>query len=277
MEAAGRPERVDHRSYKRQGIEKIPTIHMGPAASQMERRGIATEKGDINRQIAADNKVLKEIKARITRLYNWSKEQAAQPQGGCSVLAQLYQAQAEVNASKAKSRSGKVKALKANAALFNFLQQNGISSMEQLCQKVEAMNSDYYELRGQIVSAERRISALTERLEMWTQYQQTKPIRQHLDKMKPSKREQYQQEHEAELASFNTAVHFLDDLKSLGEKITPRSWQAEVDRLTTQKNLDYQKMRAMRDDLKAVESLRKTAERLASEGQNQHDKKSEER
>ena len=101
LEAAGRPERVDHRSYKRQGIDKIPTIHMGPTSSQMERRGIATEKGDINRQIAADSKLLKEIKARITRLYNWTKEQAAQPQGGGSVLAQLYQAQAEVNASKA--------------------------------------------------------------------------------------------------------------------------------------------------------------------------------
>ena len=277
LEAAGRPERVDHRSYKRQGIEKIPTIHMGPAASQMERRDITTEKGDINRQIAADNKLLKEIKARITRLYNWTKEQAAQPQGGGSVLAQLYQAQAEVNANKAKSRAGKVKALKANAALFNFLQQNGISSMEQLYQKVEAMNSDYYELRGQIVSAERRISALTERLEMWSQYQQTKPARQGLDRVKPAKREQYQQEHEAELTLFDAAVRYLDDLKASGEKITSRSWQAEVEKLTEQKDLNYQKMRAMRDDLKAMESLRKTAERLTSEGQNQHNKKSEER
>ena len=58
----------------------------------MERRGIQTEKGDINRQIAADNKLLKELKARITRLYNWSKEQAAQPQGKESVIAQLWQA-----------------------------------------------------------------------------------------------------------------------------------------------------------------------------------------
>ena len=149
--------------------------------------------------------------------------------------------------------------------------------MEQLYQKVEAMNSDYYELRGQIVSAERRISALTERLEMWSQYQQTKPIRQGVDKVKPSKREQYQQEHEVELALFNTAVHYLDDLKASGEEIKPKSWQTEVDRLTVQKDLDYQKMRAMRDDLKAVESLRKTAERLASEGQNQDYKKSEER
>ena len=65
LEAAGRPERIDHRSYERQGIDKIPSIHMGVAASQMERKGIQTEKGNINRQIAADNKLLKELKARI--------------------------------------------------------------------------------------------------------------------------------------------------------------------------------------------------------------------
>ena len=269
LEAAGRPERVDHRSYKRQGIEKIPTIHMGPAASQMESRGIVTEKGDINRQIAADNKLLKEIKARITRLYNWTKEQTQVPLDGGSVLAQLYQAQAEVNASKAKTRAGKVKALKASAALFNFLQQNGINSMEQLYEKVEAMNSNYYDLRGQIVSAERRISVLSERLKMWEQYQQTKGVRQRLDKLKPSKREQYQQEHETELASFDAAVRFLDNLKASGETITPKAWQTEVDRLTAQKDLEYQKMRAMRDDLKAVERLKKTAEQLARDGQHQ--------
>ena len=268
LEAAGRPERVDHRSYKRQGIEKIPTIHIGPAASQMERRGIATEKGNINRQISTDNKLLKEIKARITRLYNWTKEQAQVPNSG-SVLAQLYQAQAEVNASKATSRAGKIKALKTNAALFNFLQQNGINSMEQLYEKVSAMNSDYYDLRGQIVKAERRISALTKRLEMWAQCQQTKPVCQGLDKVKPGRREQYQQEHESELASFDAAVRFLNDLKESGETITPKAWSAEVDRLIAQKDSDYQKMRAMRDDLKAVESLRKAAEQLAREGQNQ--------
>ena len=60
---------IDHRSYKRQGIDKIPSVHLGPAASQMEKRGIRTDKGEVNRQIAADNKLLKEIKARITRLY----------------------------------------------------------------------------------------------------------------------------------------------------------------------------------------------------------------
>ena len=113
LEAAGRPERIDHRSYKRQGVDKIPSVHMGPAASKMERRGITTEKGNINREIAADNKLLKEIKARITRLYNWSKEQADQPQGQESIMNFLFQARqdtaptsqyARVKASKKMSR-----------------------------------------------------------------------------------------------------------------------------------------------------------------------------
>ena len=46
----------------------------------MEKRGIRTDKGEVNRQIAADNKLLKEIKARITRLYNWSKTEAEKPE-----------------------------------------------------------------------------------------------------------------------------------------------------------------------------------------------------
>ena len=37
LEAAGRPERVDLRSFERQGIQQIPTVHLGPAAHQMQQ------------------------------------------------------------------------------------------------------------------------------------------------------------------------------------------------------------------------------------------------
>ena len=266
LEAAGRPERIDHRSYKRQGVDKIPSVHMGPAASQMERRGIQTEKGNINREIAADNKLLKEIKARITRLYNWSKEQSAQPQGRESIMNFLFQAKQDTAPT---FRYGKVKALKADAKLFNFLMENGITSMEQLYEKVSAMNSDYYDLRGKIVSKERRIFVLTERLEMWEQYQKYKPIRQKLDKVAPGKREQFEQRHSADLSLFDAAVRYLDTLKTSGESITPKAWRAEAAKLIAEKDADYLKMRDMREDIKAVETLKKTAERLAKEGQTQ--------
>lgn len=185
LEAAGRPERIDHRSYKRQGVEKIPTIHMGVAATRMERRGIQTDKGNVNRQIAADNKLLKEIKARITRLYNWSKEQAAQPLSDQPTIAQLWQMQQEMN--QLTSRSGKVKNLQAQAALFNLLSENGITTMQQLHDKIAAMNSDYYDLRGKIVTAERRIAKLEEHLTMWNQYERCKAVHRQYANLKPSK------------------------------------------------------------------------------------------
>ena len=144
-------------------------------------------------------------------------------------------------------------------------------SMQQLYEKISVMNSDYYDLRGKIVSAERRLAVLNERLEMWTQYQKYKPIRQKLDKLKPRKQEQYQQEHRAELASFDAAASFLKDLKASGEAITPKAWKTEAARLTAQKDMDYIKMRSMREEIKAVESLRKTADRLAREGQYQQE------
>ena len=51
--------------------------------------------------------------------------------------------------------------------------------------------------------------------------------------------------------------------------LVPLQWRAEAAKLTVQKDADYQKMRAMRDEIKAVESLRKAADRLAREGQHQ--------
>ena len=61
---------------------KSPTVHLGPAASQHGEAAVsAPTREKLNRQIAADNKLLKEIKARITRLYNWSKAEAEKPAG----------------------------------------------------------------------------------------------------------------------------------------------------------------------------------------------------
>ena len=90
-------------------------------------------KGNINREIAADNKLLKEIKARITRLYNWSKEQYTQPQGRESIMDFLFQARQDTAPA---SQYAKVKSLKADAKLFNFLMENGIKSMPELFDKV---------------------------------------------------------------------------------------------------------------------------------------------
>lgn len=58
-------------------------------------------------------------------------------------------------------------------------------------------------------------------------------------------------------------ARYLENLKASGELITPKKWQAEAEKLTAQKDLQYQQMKAMREEIKAVEGLRKAAEQLS--------------
>jgi hypothetical protein len=58
LAAAGESARVDHRSLEAQGIDRLAQIQIGPAAIEMEARGITTGRGDMARKIAAINAVL---------------------------------------------------------------------------------------------------------------------------------------------------------------------------------------------------------------------------
>ena len=65
------------------------------------------------------------------------------------------------------------------------------------------------------------------------------------------------------MALYDATVQYLNELKASGEKITPKHWQAEVERLTAQNSTLYQQMKAMRTDIQAVEKIRKTADELS--------------
>ena len=68
LERAGREERIDHRSNAARGLDEIPTIHEGVAAQALERKGIISDRCEINRQIRVDNALLRELKAEIKKL-----------------------------------------------------------------------------------------------------------------------------------------------------------------------------------------------------------------
>ena len=68
LECAGRAERIDHRSNAARGLDEQPTIHEGVTARALERKGIIADRCEINRQIRADNALLRELKAEIKKL-----------------------------------------------------------------------------------------------------------------------------------------------------------------------------------------------------------------
>ena len=68
MERAGREERIDHRSNTARGLDEQPTIHEGVTARALERKGMIADRCEINRQIKADNALLRELKAAVRKL-----------------------------------------------------------------------------------------------------------------------------------------------------------------------------------------------------------------
>ena len=70
LERSGLEERVDHRSHAERGLDEQPTIHEGVAARALEKKGIISDRCELNRQIKADNALLRELKSLVTKLMN---------------------------------------------------------------------------------------------------------------------------------------------------------------------------------------------------------------
>ena len=68
LERAGTEERVDHRSHAERGLDEQPTVHEGVAARAMEAAGIVSDRCELNRQIKADNLLLRTLKAQVKKL-----------------------------------------------------------------------------------------------------------------------------------------------------------------------------------------------------------------
>ena len=68
LERVGSQERVDHRSHAERGLDEQPTIHEGVTARALERKGIVSDRCEMNRQIKADNALLRELKSLVKKL-----------------------------------------------------------------------------------------------------------------------------------------------------------------------------------------------------------------
>ena len=68
LDRYGHDKRIDHRSHADRGLTEQPTIHEGVVARALEKKGIISDRCEINRQIKADNALLRELKATVKKL-----------------------------------------------------------------------------------------------------------------------------------------------------------------------------------------------------------------
>ena len=68
LELAGHAERIDHCSHAERGLLERPTVHEGVVARAMEKKGIISDRCELNRQIKADNTLLRELREQVRKL-----------------------------------------------------------------------------------------------------------------------------------------------------------------------------------------------------------------
>ena len=68
LERVGAEARIDHRSHAERGILEQPTVHEGVTARAMERQGFIADRCELNRQIKADNKLLRELRSAFEKI-----------------------------------------------------------------------------------------------------------------------------------------------------------------------------------------------------------------
>ena len=190
LEANDRPERLDLRSYARQGIDQIPTVHMGPAACQMEKKGIQTNIGNLNRDIKAANSLMQSIRQMVRHLKGWiadlkekktvlleALEQAKEP----TLPELLFRYLEQRSGERADWTSrGKLKGTVADynkvQAAMDFLRKKGISTVESLDTRLDGISQTAVSVMGSMKKSEKRIKTINTMLSYIDKYEAAKPV-----------------------------------------------------------------------------------------------------
>ena len=168
LERAGHEERIDHRSHADRDLTEQPTIHEGVVARALEKEGIISDRCEINRQIKADNALLRELKATVKKLMQTVKNsvpaiaEAMEKLRG-SMLIFSYQLR---HIGIGKHNIGRrVKAIKPELERYTGLVQQ-IKAKSKECKNLlaEKKETPFYQI-PKLHDLSRRIAELTEELE----------------------------------------------------------------------------------------------------------------
>ena len=223
-----RPERIDHRSYERQGIDQLPTVHVGVSATQMEKKGIVTERGELNRNIKAANRILREIRRLVRGLKDWIAElkerkaallealtearaQASEPTIP-QLLARYMEQRGEERAdwtSKGKLK-GAVSDFNKVQAAMEFLRQKEISTVETLDRQLDGISETAVAIRDSMRKAERRIKDIDTLLSHIGNYEKYKPVYKEYAAIGWKKqKEKFAEAHRSELEAYRAAARYV--------------------------------------------------------------------
>ena len=260
FEEKGMTCRIDHRSYERQGIEQVPTVHEGVAVRQMEAKGILTDKGEHNRWIRSASALLRTLGERIKTLVDWLSDTRVtldKPQSPS--LAKLLADYYDERNTGAWSNKAKIGNLKRLTSAIAYLNENGLHTLADLETRLDSLHSSLDEAKTTLNTNKKRLKELRELLRYAELYERFKLIHDEMCGIHwKSKREQFKSEHESELRQFYLAR------RKLADGIHVAEWQRELATLERENDASYTKYKALRAELTKLLDVKYCVDRALS-------------
>ena len=270
LEANDRPERVDLRSYARQGFDKIPTIHMGPAVSQMEKRGIQTNIGNLNRDITAANRLMQSIRQMVRHLKGWiadlkekkaalleALQEAKEP-----TLPELLGKYLDLRREERTGWTSKGQ-LKGTVNDFNkvmdairYLREKELSTVESLDAYLDTVSEQAVFIRAEMKPKEKRMKEIDTLLSHIASFEAHKPVHTEYAAIRFKKpKEQFATAHRDELDAYNAAVRYFK-VHLEGTKYSTKKLNEERTQLAGEVAECRERLSAVQEDVKILRDVR---------------------
>ncbi len=277
LEANGVQERIDHRSHKERGIITIPTVHVGAAAMAMERKGLETSRGNLNRAIQETNTIILEMMDHITGLLTWiaeliemiqrmKTEQNRIPEDPGElhldvVLRQYWEREQERMKKysprfQLKINSNRLLEIETKLADFK---EKGVVTVNDFRGLFDREFHKMCETQSVVRDLSIQMKTAQERLEKADIYQKNLPVWEMAKEIKNQKRrEQYLLEHQTELRQWKQAnAYFHAKQIPVGDMSTRmQSWKREYQELKNQFETSNQKLKEIRKDVDGMYQVR---------------------
>ena len=267
LERAGRPERVDLRSFERQDNPHAPQVHLGTEAAAMERKGVRTNLGDLNRDIVSANRLYDAIRNVVRNLQNWladlseklKTETAHEPeeQNLAAVLSEYMSLRREGRAdwSRAGQTKAQVNDLKQMSAAIVFLQTHGITTVQRLGEHLNEAGAKAGKLRRQVKANDRRVRDIDAIIEAAAIVRELQPLHDQYVKIGwKAKKEKFAADHADDLQRYNKAFRLLKKFEvALPLDVKPlRAEQRELRKSTADLTAQLEAVQASLEELQQV-------------------------
>lgn len=264
LKANNRPERLEMRSYARQGLDKIPTVHLGPEAAGLERKGIRTNKGDLNREISRTNRLKAALKRTIRSLIDWLtdvkdalREALREEEQEKTLPEYLLDYMSRRKAERmdwsiaAQNKCGLTDLRKISHAI-SFLKGKNIATVDELGAEIERVTNEL----NRISQEQKRMETLRRLIRHSENYEKYKPIDEKYRSIHwKGQKEKFREKHKDELDAFYAADRFLRSHLD-GRKYSRSEWRKELAGLEEVSKSHDKTTEQYRSDLNELKSVR---------------------